>query len=805
MHSQLAQPWQAELARYQAAAADFTSRGDKIVQRYRDNRSDCGGARSDASRFNILWSNVRTLKPAIYTKPPDPSVSRRFSDNNPIARCAATILERALAYEITQFGDYHAALSNCVEDRLLPGRGVAWLRYQPVTEELTDALDFTGEAQEGENPAGQSAQNNALAGQSPLPLERIVFETSPVDYVYWKDFAHLPARTWEEVTWVARRVYLDLEEGVSRFGAVFNSVPLTHSPEDKQGVSSVAEALKKAEVWEIWLKPSKKVIWIARDFESILDECADPLGLPDFFPCPKPLYATISTGSLLPVADFVLYQDQAREMDELSARIRHLTRAMKVMGVYAADEEALGRLLKEGDDAVLIPVKNWPAFMEKGGLSRAVEFMPLGDLVGALAQLYRAREACKQIIYEVTGISDIMRGATDANETAAAQQIKSQFASIRLADMKDDVARFARELLRMKAAVMCSKYQPQTLIEASGIMNTPDAPYVEQALALLRDEPLRNFSIDIEDDTLVQLDKQADQQSRLAFLTTVGGFLDKAVALGRQVPEITPLLGDMLMFAVRGFKIGASIEANFDQALQQMQQAQAEKAQQPPQPTPEQLQMQAEQQKLQMEMQHEQGLEKMKAQMLMQQKQLDFQLQQQLQAAKMQAEQLKAEAEAQRENEIAQRQCRQAEAEAAAKQQSDKARLEFEAWKANLDNQTKLSMEQGRLELERWKTELAAMTELAIAANNVGEGRQPSEALADLQGSLRHGEQLRMIGNDSRSNLALLFAELNAPLFKALQGFSDAQQQSNQALLQAMTKPKTVLRDPSSGRITGLN
>ena len=97
------------------------------------------------------------------------------------------------------------------------------------------------------------------------------------------------------------------------------------------------------------------------------------------------------------------------------------------------------------------------------------------------------------------------------------------------------------------------------------------------------------------------------------------------------------------------------------------------------------------------------------------------------------------------------------------------------------------------------------MTELAIAANNVAEGRQPSEALADLQGSLRHGEQLRMIGNDSRSNLALLFAELNAPLFKALQGFSDAQQQSNQALLEAMTKPKTVLRDPSSGRITGLN
>ncbi|NBR38881.1 MAG: hypothetical protein EBT93_05575 [Alphaproteobacteria bacterium] len=286
-------------------------------------------------------------------------------------------------------------------------------------------------------------------------------------------------------------------------------------------------------------------------------------------------------------------------------------------GIYAADEAAVERLMKEGNDAVMIPVTNWSAFVEKGGLSNAVQFIPLGDVVGTLAQLYQARESCKQIIYEITGISDILRGASAAQESATAQQIKSQFASLRLNSLKDDMSRFARDVLRMKAEIMCSKYQPETLIQASGIMHTPEAQLVPQAIALLQNEPMRNFNIDIETDTLVLIDEQQDKQDRIEFLTAVGGFLRQAVDAAKSNPGMTPLLGEMLMFGVRGFKIGRTMEASLEQYLEQAKQQSGQQ-----QPSPEQIKAQADMQAKQAELQMEQA--KMQAEQQMEAQKIQF-------------------------------------------------------------------------------------------------------------------------------------------------------------------------------------
>ena len=442
-----AQPWHDEISRYQEEYKKWTERGEKIVKRYRDERKD---AEQADARFNILWSNVQTLKPAIYAKPPNPDISRRFDDKNDAGRVAAMILERVLDFEIKEYPDFHDTLSCVVDDRLLPGRGVAWLRYEPKIEAFEPKItNYTEVGSEEYSLDRTPDEENGLA--QPEVYEQVVAETTPVDYVYWQDFAHLPARTWDEVTWVARRVYMTLDEGLDRFGGIFEKVPLTNTSNRKDGDKETTKTDKKAEIWEIWCKSEKCVYWIADSYDVILDHREDPLGLTSFFPCPKPYFSTTTTGTLIPVADFLLYQDQADEIDELTGRIKHLTKALKVMGIYAADEPAIERLMKEGNDGVLVPVKNWAAFVEKGGLQGAVQFMPLGDVASALQQLYQARESCKQIIYETTGLSDIMRGASVASETATAQQIKSQFASLRLGNMKDGLYRFAREILRMKS------------------------------------------------------------------------------------------------------------------------------------------------------------------------------------------------------------------------------------------------------------------------------------------------------------------------------------------------------------------
>ena len=424
---------------------------------------------------------------------------------------------------------------------------------------------------------------------------------------------------------------MSLEEGEERFGDVFKLVPLTLSPDRQDGEKETTQSLKKAEIWEIWSKSEKCVYWIAENYDVVLDHRDDPLELINFFPCPKPYFATTTSGSLVPVADFLLYQDQADEIDDLTGRIKHLTKAMKVMGIYAADEPAIERLMKEGNDGVLIPVKNWAAFVEKGGLQGAVQFMPLRDVAQALQQLYVARESCKQIVYETTGLSDIMRGASVASETATAQQIKSQFASLRLNNMKDDMSRFARDILRMKSEIICSKYQPETLVQISGVMSTPDAQFVQAAIELLKNETMRNFNIDIETDTLVQIDQQTEKANRVEFLTSVSTFLEKILPVGQQHPDLVPILGEMLLFGIRGFKIGRTIEGSFEQYIAQAtQQAKAKAAQppQPPPPTPEMIRAQAEVQNAQAKNQMEQA---------------KLQTEQQLEAQKLQFEQWKAQ------------------------------------------------------------------------------------------------------------------------------------------------------------------
>jgi hypothetical protein len=86
-----------------------------------------------------------------------------------------------------------------------------------------------------------------------------------------------------------------------------------------------------------------------------------------------------------------------------------------------------------------------------------------------LVRLYDARERILSIIYQTTGIADILRGETTPEETLGAQQLKSRFATRRISKSQKDVARFARDLLRLRGAVMAKHYSPATLERMSGL------------------------------------------------------------------------------------------------------------------------------------------------------------------------------------------------------------------------------------------------------------------------------------------------------------------------------------------------
>ncbi|MFN7537542.1 MAG: hypothetical protein ACK5QN_07635 [Burkholderiales bacterium] len=621
--------WLAELKLAKREDEKFIERGDRIIRRYRDDRKNFT---TYGKRFNILWSNVETLKPALYGKTPRAEVSRRWKDSDPVGRTASVIIERCLQYEIDK-GDFDAAMKLAISDRLLPGRGTVWVRFEE--KELAQPVD----ALPGEE--GGEAQV--------MPNAPYKYECTPVDYVFWKDVRYSPARCWDEVTWIARRVYMSQDDGIKRFGEDFKQVPLTHEPVgldemEKMGVEGLDD-MKKAVVWEIWSKTTKQVFWVSEGYSKTLDIKDDPLGLDNFWPCPKPLFATQTTETLVPIPDYSLYKDQAEEIDMLTNRIAKLVEAVKVVGVYDASQKSVQRMLSEGVDNQLISVDTWAAFAEKGGLKGVVDFMPLDSVLQALRECYAAREQAKQVVYEITGISDIIRGSTIASETAAAQQIKSQYASLRIKPRQTEVAQFASEVLRIKAQIMCDFYAPQTLVEMSGIMGTMDAQYAEQAIMLLKSEPARGFRIEVASDSLVEMDEATEKQSRIEFLGAVGQFMDRALPVTQQVPELAPLMGEMLMFGVRAFKGGRMMESAFDEAMAKLN---APKPPEQPQPDPEQMKaeamMQVEQGKMQLEqakIQTQGQIEQFKAQ---QAKELE-QMRQEYESAR---EQVRQEAETQR-------------------------------------------------------------------------------------------------------------------------------------------------------------
>jgi hypothetical protein len=670
----------------------WLKRCTSIEKRYRDerNRTDEEGQR----RCNVLWTNVEILTPAIYGKCPTPIAERRFRDKDPVGRGAAQILERSLRNEIEITG-YDEALQQAVRDYLLVGRGVVWVRYEPEVEEGTSIVSEGGmdiDDAEGEiKPDDEDPEAEKLKDTG----DRITRESTPIDYIHWEDFFTMPfnARTWKEVTAVAKRVYMTRDRMKDRFGPVIaKAVPLKKDERGAQRYDGPdQDPDDKGEVFEIWSLTDKSVYWVAEGYDYLCDRKDDPLDLENFFPCPRPIFSNTTNGTLIPVPDYIEYQDQAIQIDELTQRISMLAKACKVAGVYNAAAKDIMRLLDESVENELIPVDDWAAFADKGGVAGNISLLPLKEIIGCLNELVMIKEKTVVELDRLTGINDIMRGTTDPRETLGGQRLKSNTAGTRLQRRQNEVARFARDTVRIMADIMSQHFSPLSLIEASGAlyeeglgetdmpelstlqgppgqlpmlpqqapfsgqpqaqgpvpppvgagptpqMAAPPPPMggppagppgmqppgtnivpfpgqqapagqpmggqppvppelqakmqglqrISDAITLLRNERLRGFRVDIEVDSTIYGDSQQEKGDRVQFITTVTQFLQQAMLMSGQVPQIAPLLGKFLQFGVRGFHVGRDLEAaieDFSDSAVKLAHQKAQQASSQPQP-----------------------------------------------------------------------------------------------------------------------------------------------------------------------------------------------------------------------------
>lgn len=604
---------------------DWRKDADRVQERYRNEKSRQGYRQTT---FPIFWSNVQVLKPNVYSSLPRPDVRRRAVHEDDarkaLGKQAAIVVENGLKFEIDNAA-FGQAMEAARDDMLIVGRGVVREVYaadtvrrpverlDPMLEGETQqvgkkAASYTNEHTDHDTrchhcahfraPDGCSLVKGEISPQGHCrlfmpgtfaldgrPVEPDGFDDDGVPYVdvvesertesryvFWADYRQSPARCWSEVWWVAFRHAMDRDELEREFpehDAKKIPLVLSANTDKDQGPGKVDEMppdpespFGRAEVWEIWSKPTKERIWIATSYEDhVLRKDPDPLRQSGFFPNPKPLYAVPTTDSMVPMPELQVYECLADELDEVQDRLRKLVKVAKFVGLTDGDLAEMSNIatMTDGD---FKPIQR--PDVVAGDLRNAIWHWPLGEIVTAISILRVQSQELRDSIYELTGISDLRRGIGQERESATAQRLKASYGAARMTPRSKPMAEFIRDLLRIKAEIMVEHFEPATLSLISG------APIAGPVLQLLKDERFRNTTIDVETDSTVAPDAEAEKAEAVEYLTAATQYLSAAVPIATGAPATIPLLMSMLRAASRSYKFSREVEEQLDALAAQL-------------------------------------------------------------------------------------------------------------------------------------------------------------------------------------------------------------------------------------------
>lgn len=565
---------------------DQIADADKREKNYRKEAQLCvdiyeagKGRQNEEVAYNILYANTMTLSPALYNSTPRPVVRPRFKGKaTPLAIASARVLQNVLEYvaknDQPEYTTYDDLMKSALIEALVPGRGLTRFKYDAQIEELPQA-----------EPGAQ-------------PLKNLVYENVCGEEVPWDRIRLGYAKSWVKVPWIAFEHFFTREECVKNFGKAGNSIQLTAVPKDdgdkENKLPADAEGAKFAHVWEIWDKATKEVLFVSDGAKSVIKRVPDPLKLEGFYPLPKPMQLFDKISSMVPKPIFMLYEEQARELNSVTIRIGKLTRALKIRGYYDGTLQDMAKLM-ESEDNTLIPAMNTAAMQQGMTLDKAIWLMPIEKIITVLQQLYLNRMQCKQTIYEITGIADIMRGSTQASETLGAQEIKQSWGTLRLKRMQKEVARYACDSLRMQAEIVGNHFNVQTLQQMTGLpyptqaekmqvqmqaqqmqmqpgpdgqpaqlppemQEVLDSPTWEEILQVLRNDVLRNFLVTIETNSTIDAEATEDRENVTEFMNAMGQLLSGLVPLIEKGMMPFGMAKQFMLAVTQKFRFGAEVE-----------------------------------------------------------------------------------------------------------------------------------------------------------------------------------------------------------------------------------------------------
>ncbi len=629
--------------------------------------------------YNIVYANIETIVPAIINSTPVPDIRRRFADNDEPARIVADVLERAIRVQ-TDDSRLQTELEAMAQDSFCAGRGVVRVRFysdivggEPKHDEIEDALrgdDVSGNVGDDEERASGKAEPSLLprlpggswGGENqniPEPtLERVENERIVFEAVSWRDFRHGPAKRWDQVPWVAFRFVVAHEDEADEFDGALIDAQMTDGEK-----SALTGAPNDVCGWEVWCRKSRTVYFVS-DEGVMLRKIPDPLelttGLAGAFPICRPVQPIEVNGRLRPVNPVSIYRRLADELDDITKRINVLVNAVRVRGWYAGLQKELENVIHLGDNE-FTPLADAEIWAQNGGIEGAIAFWPIEKFVVALRELYTAREQTKAAIYEITGISDIIRGASAASETATAQNIKSQWGSLRIQKMQRMIERAARDVFVMTAELIATKFTAETLQEMTGINLTPSqedmtplAPppptgqpeqdqqamgqfqqaeqqrmerlaTLEKIRELLGSKIASRYRIDVESDSTIRADLTRQKQEVAEFLQGAAAYFQAVAPLVQQGALPADAAVDIFASTARMFNLGKSVEDTLEKMVVEAKKKAQEPQQEKPDPEMVKAQMEAERAKTQAGMEAEKSMREfqLRGQELSQKAQID--------------------------------------------------------------------------------------------------------------------------------------------------------------------------------------
>lgn len=566
---------------------------DEYEMEVRDDRDD-----KIPRGYPIYFASSQILGPSLYSRTPKAAPKRLHGIDDQLALTMELIAKRLGQFNLDN-SDFDEGMFGARDDLMHTAKCLTQVTYDTELEDqrVDLKLDVNGDPEDYEGDFEED--DKGAYYNKPMAIEDT--QQIKLSFVPFDEYLHTPnAKSPSDVKEIAYRFCLSREEAEEIYNRDENGKSLKrklpyrkNSKDDDDFEAAGYEASEPMLYgWEIHCAKTRKIYHVCEDYPTELLKIEnDKWEIAGFFPSPKIRIINRPRKFLYPTPIFKYLEATLNQLHVLYYRVHGLIDSVRRRAlVYGASPELIDALNNlEGQQ--FIAMADIATILDKGGINNLIQFIPVKELVDALAEGMNVEDHLKNLVYEWFGVPDIMRGASDPNETAKAQELKNENANDRFKLMRKqliDLARDSAEIMldlslkvystekikricgwefleRGKPGKPAMPAQPPTPENPQGVPATPEEPprpshyeLFDTALEKLRNDSERLVRIDFETDSTNFRDEQWDiAQSKMLSDTVLQGL---ATIGGIQHPEYIPITLSLLLAVIETMGGSTQIE-----------------------------------------------------------------------------------------------------------------------------------------------------------------------------------------------------------------------------------------------------